>query len=230
MDIILLEPEHEGNVGAVCRVMANFEFCKLTIVNPKCNLESDEFVRRAKHSKGKVKIRAVKKLPKYDLLIGTTSKIFTDYNIARSPINPEQLTDKIKQIKNKSGKIGLLFGREGIGLTNEEIKKCNLLVSINTSKKYPAMNLSHAIAVVLYELSKKSKNRKITDQIELAKGKELKQINKMMNNIINRSDFSTKEKKNIQKTIWKNMFNRALLSKREAFGVMGLLNKINKKK
>ena len=50
IDIILLEPEHEGNIGAVCRVMSNFDFKNLIIINPQCNLKGDQLIRRAKHS------------------------------------------------------------------------------------------------------------------------------------------------------------------------------------
>ncbi|MEM4272526.1 MAG: TrmH family RNA methyltransferase, partial [Candidatus Bilamarchaeaceae archaeon] len=46
-----------------------------------------------------------------------------------------------------------VFGREGIGLTREEIGECDFLVHIEASRKYPVMNVSHAVAVVLYSLS-----------------------------------------------------------------------------
>jgi len=35
---------------------------------------------------------------------------------------------------------------------NEELKRCDMVVSIPTSQDYPVMNLSHAVAVVIYEL------------------------------------------------------------------------------
>jgi len=226
MDIILLEPEHEGNVGAVCRAMANFNFQNLTIINPKCDLKSDDVYRRAKHSKKIVKsIKVLKKLPKYHTLIGTTSKLSNDYNVLRTPITPEQLAKKLPRLKNK--KVGIMFGREGIGLTNEEIKKCDLLMSINSAKKYSSLNLSHAVAIVLYELHKSSKD-KLLDNIESAGKSEIDQINKMNKKIITKT-FKSKERAVIQKQIWKNIFRRSTMSKREAFGVMGLLNRILKK-
>ena len=226
IDIILLEPEHEGNVGAVCRVMANFNFQNLVVVNPKCNLEGDELFRRAKHSKKIVKsIKVLKKIPKYHTLIGTTSKLSSDYNVLRTPITPEQLAKKLSRLKKQ--KIGIMFGREGIGLTNQEIMKCDLLLSINSAKSYSSLNLSHAVAIVLYELHRSSGD-KLLDNIEPAGKAEIDQINKMSNRII-RKAFKSKERATIQKQIWKNVFRRATLSKREAFGVMGLLNKILKK-
>jgi len=219
IEIILLEPEHEGNVGAVARAMANFGFSKLVVVNPKCDLENDEFSKRAKHSKGKVSVSVRKKLPKYDLLVGTTAKINTDYNIKRSPILSDVLAGKIKGVR---GRIGVLFGREGIGLTNNEIKKCDFIVTINSSKEYSTLNLSHAVAIILYELHKGMKGKKIADKIELAGNAEKKQVQKMVNGVKRQLG----GKKETQKKLWKNVFNKAMLSKREAFGIMGLLRKI----
>jgi TrmH family RNA methyltransferase len=226
--IILLEPEHEGNVGAVCRAMANFDFSSLIIVNPKCDLENDEFYKRAKHSIGKIKIKIVKSMPKYDIIIGTTSKVSDDYNVSRCPLGAEKLAEKIKQL-DKNNEIGLLFGREGIGLTNEEIAKCDFIACINSSKEYSALNLSHAVAIFLYEIHKTLGKGKIIDNIVLAGETERKQMNKMINKIIENSKFPF-PKGDIQKKIWKNVLNKATLTKREAFGMMGLFNKILKKR
>lgn len=228
IEIILLEPEHEGNVGAVCRAMANFGFSKLVVVNPQCDLENDEFFKRAKHSKGMIDIKTRKKIPKYDLLIGTTAKINTDYNIKRLPVLSEGLAAKIIPLAKKN-KVGLMFGREGIGLTNEEVEGCDFIVSINSSKGYSTLNLSHAVAIILYELHKNMKGKKLMDNIEIASEVDRKQLMKMMNSIVGKFSFGSDHKKDIQKKLWENIFNRALLTKREAHGIMGLLNKVKKK-
>jgi len=227
IEVILLEPEHEGNVGAVCRAMANFGFTKLIVVNPQCDLENDEFYKRAKHSKGKIDIKIRKKFPKYDLLVGTTAKINTDYNIKRSPVLSEDLAMKIIPLAKKN-KVGILFGREGIGLTNEEVEGCDFIVSINSSKKYSTLNLSHAVVIILYELHKNMKSAKLADNIEMASKVDMKHLLKLMNGVIGKFDFGSTHKNNIQKKIWKGAFSRAVLTKREAHGMMGLLNKLSK--
>jgi len=51
-------------------------------------------------------------------------------------------------------KVGLLFGPEDHGLSNRELKLCRWLIQIPTSRKYPSMNLSHAVAVILFELNR----------------------------------------------------------------------------
>lgn len=226
ISIILIEPEKSGNLGAVCRVMKNFGFAELVLVNPKCNPKSQEAKNRTKHAQDILrKVRVVSKMPKLDYIIGTTAKLGTDYNMARLPLTPKQLADKLVNLPKKT-KIGLVFGREGDGLTNAEIMKCDLVVTIPSSMEYPTLNLSHSVAVVLYELFVASKAETNLDRINPAEEIDKKQILKMLDAILDTVQFSTKEKKDTQKIVWKRVINKAFLTKREAFVVMGLLRKM----
>lgn len=46
----------------------------------------------------------------------------------------------------------LVFGPEDTGLTNDDIARCHELVYVPTSPDYSSLNLSHAVAIVLYEV------------------------------------------------------------------------------
>ncbi len=50
----------------------------------------------------------------------------------------------------KDGVVGLLIGRDDIGLKSEEIEKCDMLAYIGTDPAYPVLNISHALAIMLY--------------------------------------------------------------------------------
>ncbi len=52
-------------------------------------------------------------------------------------------------------KIGILFGSEEKGLTNEELALCRQIITIPASPKYPSLNLAQAVMVVGYELNKR---------------------------------------------------------------------------
>lgn len=217
ISVILVDPGNSGNVGAIARSMANFGFSKLILVNPKCNHLSQTARNRAKWGNNVLeKAKVVKKIPRLDTLIATTAKIGRDYNIPRSPISPSQLSSVCK------GRIGLVFGRESSGLTNEEVLACDFVVSIPASKKYPVMNLSHAVTILLYELSKENH----TSHITLASEADKKQIIKMLKKCMSNLEFSTKEKKETQIKVWKRMVGKSFLTKREAFALMGFLRKL----
>ena len=85
ISIILIEPEISENIGFVARVMKNFDFKDLILINPKCDL--DKANKTAKHAKDilkKAKIKKISFLKKFDFLIGTTAILGTDYNISRT--------------------------------------------------------------------------------------------------------------------------------------------------
>ena len=274
MEIILLEPKKQENLGAIARVMANFDFNNLVLINPKCKIgiKAKKVAKHAQDILKKAKIKDFSYLKKLDYLIGTTAILGTDYNIPRNAISIEQLSNKImeitdfqdtenfqfsrvstiknkntinKKINNKKNikkisnrnnnykknmvssdlNIGLLIGRESSGLNNEEINLCDILITIPASKKYPTLNVSHALSIILYELSKKN-NDKSNSHINFATKKDKDIILKYLNKILNKLNFTTKEKKETQKIVWKRIIGKALLTKREAFAVMGFLRKL----
>jgi len=228
MEIILLETRKQENLGSVARVMKNFDFDNLVLINPKCKIGVTAF-KVSKHAKNilkKAKIKQFSYLKKYDYLIGTTAILGTDYNIPRNALAIEKLAIKLNYI-NKNIKIGLLIGREGSGLNNKEIDMCDILVTIPASKKYPTMNISHALTIILYEIFK-TKKETSSSHINFATKKEKDIILKFINQILNKMNFTTKEKKQTQKKVWKRVIGKALLTKREAFAVMGFLRKLKK--
>ncbi|MCX8147520.1 MAG: RNA methyltransferase, partial [Candidatus Woesearchaeota archaeon] len=205
ISVVMVEPETPGNIGATARVMANFGFQELILVNPKCNHLSKESYDRASHGKyiienAKIIYSLNNVFENFDYAIGTTCRVGTDYNILRSPLTPKQLAGKIASISSKANgkkpKIAILFGRESSGLTNNEIKKCDFIVTIPTPKDYPSMNISHAAAIMLYEIYFYSSKQPNTPLNYLPAGStiehfnpitraEKKQIAKMVDEILN---------------------------------------------
>ena len=223
VSVVLVEPENEGNLGAVARAMANFGFSNLILVNPKCNHLSQEARNRAKWGNDvlkNAKKKTWKSILKIHTTVATTSKLGNDYNIPRSPITPEQLQDVLKKKKD----IAIVFGRESSGLTNEEVEECDFVCAIPSSKKYPALNLSHAVAIVLYELAKSREH--ISSHIVFASKSEKDQLLKLLKQSLKKMEFKTAEKKQTQVKVWKRMIGKSFLTKREAYALMGFFKKI----
>ena len=228
ISIVLIEPKTPANIGAIARAMKNFGFKELVIINPRCDPKHEDAKKLAKHANDllkKAKIRTSKTLSKFDYLIATTAKLGSDYNIPRSPMSPEQLSLKISKINPKK-KIALLIGREDIGLTNKEIKKCDFTVSISAAPGYPTLSISHSVAIMLYEIFKHQNTTKSSSHITPISKKEKDELTKTINKSIDSLNFTTKEKKQTQKTLWKRILGKALLTKREAFALFGFFRKI----
>lgn len=152
--MILVEPKNEENIGAVARVTKNFGFSDLCLVRPPDIGKKAYSV--ASHAYELLSTCTIvdsveAAIAGSALVVGTTAKLgFSAHRHTRMPFfSPHELSEKVK---GKDGTLSLLFGREDMGLLNEEIRQCDMVVSIPTSPVYPVMNLSHAVAVLLYEL------------------------------------------------------------------------------
>ncbi len=151
--VVLAGPKTPGNVGAVARVMANFGVYELRIVEGvpydvdtyKRALHARPILENAQHFDD-----FKSALDGLDFTAATTGVTnLNDKRHLRNPFTPRTLTERISGME---GKVGLVFGREDYGLFNIELAICDVVVSVPTSPEYPVMNLSHAVAVLLYEM------------------------------------------------------------------------------
>lgn len=219
---VLVEPKYQGNIGACARAAKNFGFEEMAIVGgPKIGSEARKYSMHALDMLVGAKRYSSfdKMLSEFDYAVACTGiKAGHDENFTRLGCTPEELKQKLALVK---GKIAVVFGREDIGLTNEEIEKCDIVVTIPTDEKYPSMNLSHALAVVLYELTGLGKGK-----IRLATRKETGIVNENFGKLIDGTDL---QKKETVKLIIRRIMARAVLSGREAHTMIGLLKEISEK-
>ena len=151
--VVLVGPKFEGNVGAIARSMANFDLDDLCLVRP-CELGDDAY-RRAKHGShildgAKIFDTLKEAIDGCFLIAGTSGSITKgETNYARIPISPKKFAEDIKDYDEK---VALVFGREDIGLYQEDLDKCDVFINIPTSEEHPILNLSHAATIVMYEL------------------------------------------------------------------------------
>jgi TrmH family RNA methyltransferase len=154
IDIVLVAPIYEGNVGFAARVMKNFGFDRLVLVDP-CPL-GNEANARASHAQDLLRQAEVCTIEdvfaRSNIVIATTGTVSKSVcHAMRMPFySPKELRERIQET---DGHISILFGRENWGLNNEEVKRSDMICTIPTSDAYPILNLSHAVGVVCYELS-----------------------------------------------------------------------------
>lgn len=226
MDIIFVEPENPSNIGHLARVMKNFGQRNLLLVNPKCDVHDVDALRISKYAIDILKNAKIVKsfdvaIARYDYIFATSAKVNTDYNILRSPVD----IDVIKRLANTKRKVAVVFGREGSGLTNEEIKKCDGMITIKTSVDYPAMNISHAAAILLYEIFKGSQSKKIAERIQPIQKDVKNALLKEMYSVVHTLSFDAKRTE-LQKVLWKKIVGGGLLTNREAMALFGFFKKI----
>ncbi len=235
LTIICKEIQSVENLGSIARVMANFHCTNLVLVNPKCNPTDYKAEAISKHASKilkNAKIVGDSYLDQFDYLIATTAIFGTDYNIPRSPLTPKQLSEKMIEINalQSKRKIALLFGNEGTGLCNEDIKKADFVITVPADAQYPTMNISHACAIILYELFIAFEGKKSNSHITPISEKEKEILLWRIYQSINKIDWVVDEKKKTQEIVWKRVINKAMLTKREAYALIGFFRKIEGKK
>jgi len=155
LDIVLVGINHPGNLGAICRTMLNHGFEKLSMVNPNCSPDDEEARKRAKHS-GRIldTARIYRSLDdavsESSLVIGTSGKREVGSKVLkRHFVLPWELAEMLRDF---DGKVSLIFGEEGKGLSTTELDSCDFLLTLPTWEGYPIANLSQAVGHCVYEL------------------------------------------------------------------------------
>ncbi len=228
--IVLMEPEKEENIGRVARVMKNFGYGNLALIDPKCNHAGNKALALASHASDilhKAKVGGREFLEGFDYLVGTTAVLGNDSNVTRIPLLPK---DAACAIAKMTSKIAFLFGRESTGLTNEELQQCDMLITIPTAKNYSTMNLSQAVGIVLYELFVAQEKEHIATHIRPATKTDKEILLRIINGVLDATEFPTKEKKETQRKVWKRVVGKAMLSKKEALALMGFFKRMMRKR
>ncbi len=235
LSVILVEPEIVENLGFIARVMKNFDVKSLIMINPVeisekayyTAVHAKDILKNAKILKGNP-IEILERLKnEYDYLIGTTAKITTDFNLIRDVIEPRKFfEDNSKNLKTL--KFGLVIGRESRGLSNEELLKCDVVLTIPTSEKYAAMNISHALAILLYEyyLNQKKQTR-IERNFRLMPKHEKEILIEKIENVISKMPIENEGRKRTIERAWQRIIGRLQLTKREGYALMGFFHKLN---
>lgn len=216
--VVLVGPEYAMNIGYVCRLMKNFGFSELFLVNPKCDVRGIDAHKGAKHARGILlgarTVRSFRDAVKNcDEIIGTTGVKIRNKGTIRSAIGLREFAKMKGAYKNK--KIALVFGREGIGLKEDELNECDLLVHVEASADYPVLNISHAAAIILYSLS----SAKPSTGEKPASGKETAALKSIFSEISSRF-----ERRNMRAPVaFRRVIARAGLNEHEAKALLNLL-------
>lgn len=151
--IVLVEPITGGNIGAVCRAMMNCGMTDLAIVAPRSNTDWDSAVNRARtctvldeRTEYQTLAEAVSDCT---LVVGTSARTGFYRNHAQTP---REMAPKLLESARAGYKTALVFGREDMGLRNEELALCDVFVNIPSHEMYASLNLSHAVMICCYEV------------------------------------------------------------------------------
>ena len=220
IQVVLVNPLYEGNVGSVARVMKNFGHTRLALVDA-CPLRN-EARAMASHAQDVLEeARSVtldQVVEESALVVATTGELAMSVcSPTRMPyFSPRELRGMVAEVE---GTVSILFGRENWGLSNQELARAGIICTIPTSPIYPILNLSHAAGIVCYELAGLERGT-----YALASPFEMESLYAHFDRFLDQVDHPP-HKRDITLLLARRLLSRAMPTIREASTIHGILRR-----
>lgn len=229
--VVLINTFHPGNIGAAARAMKNMGLSKLYLVEPE-EYPSPEADSRAAGAKdlldNAIVVNSLEEaIADCQLVIGTSAR--TKRTFDRPLLDARKGAEKAVA-EAHSGEIAIVFGRETMGLHNEELAQCHFHVFIPANPEYPVLNVSQAIQLLCYEIFMACENKTYTEvEEEYPRHKEMALFYQHLEKVLRLTDFiiPQHEGKVVEKL--HRFFNRSRPEKTELNMLRGILASVEEK-
>jgi len=226
LSIILVEPQQPGNIGMVCRAMANFGVSDLRLVKPCPHLhpEARKFAVAAGQLLDTARVFAdlPAALADLQLSIATTRR---QGRFRGELLHSSELSQRLATLPTGI-KIGLVFGREDAGLTSEEVAACSLAATVATSSEQGSLNLAQAVLLFLYELARQPQQAAPDAKRELPPQAELDGLFRQIDEVLDRIAFGNPSRPEAVRHRVRQLFNRIGPDKEEVAFLRGMWSQL----
>ncbi|MBY7649464.1 MAG: RNA methyltransferase [Candidatus Liberibacter europaeus] len=236
--IILVNPQLGENIGMVARAMLNFSFTQLRIVNPRDGWPNEK--ARSSSANADEVIDAVRVFSSLQEAISDLNFVYAttarNRNNFKSVFSPKEASIVLKKRIQTGQEVGIIFGRERWGLTNEEIVLSDAIISFPVNADFPSLNISQAVLLMVWEWMKN--NSDISEKnvkkigIPATKGELFSFLSYLENSLEERGYFRPIEKKKKMLDDLRSVFTRSEFMRQEIFllrGIVSALDRFSKK-
>jgi TrmH family RNA methyltransferase len=224
-----MEPETPANVGAIARATKNMGISDIRLVNPGI-FKTDDAYKLAHGAKDQLETFQTfdtlqEAIANIQVLIGTTNRKRDKH---WPTLEPKEVMDTLGPASQKN-KIGLLFGRESDGLTNDELKLCNQLTHIPTTGYHPAINLAQAVMIYSYEAFSHSPEKEAPYEWNPANKKEEQSLYEKIKDTLPHLPINPKQGIDEFVSLFRRVLGRTTLESRDIRVLHKLFDLIQKK-
>lgn len=223
---ILVRPQFLGNLGSTARVMKNFGFDKLRLVSPPKNYKDAEARKMSVGAFDVLKGAEVfetldEALADVALAIGTTSG-----NQREFPQDP--IYDSAQLLaRSANNRCAIVFGDEVNGLSRAELQRCHHVSTVPTKPEFAALNLSQAVGIAAYELSRALANFTRETPQEFSTGELDDALFAKLEELLHVTGFTRTFNRHKVMAELRSFYQRAHPTKREAELLNGALIKLS---
>jgi tRNA/rRNA methyltransferase len=156
--IILVEPQLAENIGMCARAMANFGLSEMRLVAPRDGWPTGGGLKKgatsaasgATHVLDNARLfpDAASAIADLNYVLATTAR---ERGQMKRVVTPAEIMPPLAQRVSGGERVGILFGRERIGLTNEEISFADAILTFPVNPAFASLNLAQAVLLSSYE-------------------------------------------------------------------------------
>lgn len=231
--IVLVDTSHPGNIGAAARAMKNMGLSELHLVRPGL-FPHEEATARASGAAdvlqaAKVHDTLERAIGDCGLVVGTSSR---QRYLTWDLVEPRECAARIA-VAVQTGPVAIVFGSERIGLTNEELSLCNLLVTIPTGPDYSSLNVAMAVQILTYELwmaMRSGAPPPAERDVPLATADEMARLYRHLEDVLAEIDFRDRTGEGYLMARIRRLFNRALVDQNELNILRGILTAVQSRR
>lgn len=226
--VVLVQPKQPGNIGSVCRAMKNFGLSRLYLVNPSDHTSGE--ARQMAHGSGDILYGAVvfqtleEALHGVSLTVGTSHRTRRNFDLF---YGPPEIAQKLLSIP-QNGEAALVFGREEAGLTNDEIKLCQIISRIPSAVKYPSLNLSQAVLIHGYELYRAAESPPGIPTLEPAPFQAIESMYTHIDTTMKKLGFTSRHHPETFKHSLRRLFGRTEMEERDVATIHKIFRQIDR--
>jgi len=227
ISIVLNRPRFPENIGAAARAMRNMGIAKLVVVAPQ-NCDLTKICRMATHEAIEVveQMRVCETLDEavsdFHYVVGTTARLGGQRKVVSTPA---KLAPSLIALSDQN-QIAVMFGPEDRGLTNADIRFCDVLVNIPTAE-FSSLNLAQAVMIICYELHGFSRDQPGEFVPRLANRRELAAMYAQLTDILMRISFINPENPDYFMNNLRHFGSRLQLRAKEVRIIRGICRQID---
>lgn len=228
ISVAVVDAQTPGNVGTIARAMKNFGLSELYLVDPPTLDPDGEAYGFAGQAREDVLPNA--RTVSFEYLIenfhtvGCTAVTNSDHRRhVRYPFRtPRELSDSLSDVETDTV---VVFGRERVGLHNEELERLDEICSIPANASYPVLNLGQAATVVLYELRTVTvEQTQHPDEIVRAPEQDIEGLHDQFETFLEPVEADSEQRSRIQR-LWRRLLGRAHPTRREVSSLRGVFRR-----
>lgn len=225
--VVLVHPKGSGNIGSVARAMKNFGLRDLAVVGGG---RTESFLARSMAAHAREVLKSARRFATLreavadcGLVVGTTCRggLYREHSLP-----PREAAPAIAAAARKA-KCALVFGPEDHGLSNDDLKHCQQIITIPTDPEYASLNLAQAATVCLYEIFLASLDVALGETIERAPAEDVERLfDKMKTSLLEIGYLDPQNPEHIL-FAFRRIFGRGGLEEKDVRILIGLFRQID---